>query len=240
VNRSRRDRWLQFVAAAIAVAALGTLVHRFFDKPLYLVEPADALVALLPPPAADDTAQTRAELDALLEMQAQRTPDTIAFAQANQRKDIEQFAGVLGLTRTDRPELAKFRALFDEVEDDIKPYVRSAKLHFARRRPYLVESRLTTCLDGVAGDQSYPSGHATYGWAVAYLLSDMLPQRRPALMARAAEFAQQRCVCGVHYPSDLEGGRISGEWLAQHILASPAYRADAIAASQELRGLISH
>jgi acid phosphatase (class A) len=112
-------------------------------------------------------------------------------------------------------------------------------LHFKRRRPFLVDESITRCIDGVAGDQSYPSGHAAYAWTAAYLLADMFPERRAAVLARAAEFAQQRSVCGVHYPSDLEAGRRAGEWLARRFLDSDHYRADAASAAAELRSVTS-
>jgi len=70
---------------------------------------------------------------------------------------------------------------------------------------------------------------------MAYLLSDMVPERRSQLMARAQEFAQQRAVCGVHFPSDLEAGRIGAEWLTQRFLASPDYQAASVEARRELR-----
>ena len=73
---------------------------------------------------------------------------------------------------------------------------------------------------------------------MAYLLSDMVPERRAQLMARAQEFAQQRAVCGVHFPSDLTAGRVGAEWLAQKFLASPAYRAASVEARQELRAAV--
>ena len=94
------------------------------------------------------------------------------------------------------------------MEDDIRPYVRAAKDRFRRLRPYEIEPRLEPCIDDVRGDLSYPSGHATYGYVMAYLLRDMVPERRTQLLARADEFARQRMVCGVHFTSDLEAGRI--------------------------------
>ncbi|HEU4781241.1 MAG TPA: phosphatase PAP2 family protein, partial [Steroidobacteraceae bacterium] len=85
---------------------------------------------------------------------------------------------------------------------------------------------------------SYPSGHATYGYVMAYLLADMVPERRQALITRAQEFARQRMVCGVHFPSDLEAGHQGASWLVQRFLASDAYRAAAKPAREELRAAL--
>jgi acid phosphatase (class A) len=87
----------------------------------------------------------------------------------------------------------------------------------------------------VAGDLSYPSGHATYGYLMAYLLADMVPERRDQLIARAGVFASQRAVCGVHFPSDLEAGRKGAEWLAEQFRGSSDYRNAAAIAASDLR-----
>jgi acid phosphatase (class A) len=241
MDKARRIFWIRVMVVVLLATAAGALpLLGLFDHPAYLSDNVDSLVSILPPPPADDSAQTRAEIDELRTLQTHRTPEIIAFARANQKKDIEQFAAALGLETTRNSSLKKFRILFAQVEDDIGPYVRAAKVHFKRRRPFLVDETLTRCLDGVAGDQSYPSGHATFGWTAAYLLADMSPDSRAALMARAEQFAQQRAICGVHYASDLEAGRRSGEWLANRFLASPAYRSDAAAAASGLRSATSH
>jgi acid phosphatase (class A) len=135
--------------------------------------------------------------------------------------------------------LRELRSLARQVEDDVRPYVRAAKKHFLRLRPYEVEPRLTPCIHDVRRDLSYPSGHATYGYVMAYLLSEMVPERRTQLMVRAREFAEQRVVCGVHFPSDIEAGRRGAEWLAQRFLQDARYRAAATPAARELRSALN-
>jgi acid phosphatase (class A) len=236
MNVSRR---LRLGGAAMLVLIAIWLAHDRFAPPYYLREPADSLVALLPPPAAEDSTATRAELDDLLVLQAARTTATVAFARANKRLDIGQFTEVLGITRTRSRELKEFRKLFEHVEEDIQPLVRHAKKTFARRRPFLVDPRITPCLDGVARERSYPSGHAAYAWTVGYLLADLLPEKRAAILARAAQFAEQRRVCGVHYASDIEAGRVAGAWMSRSFRAVPEFEADARKAVRELRAAMA-
>jgi acid phosphatase (class A) len=69
-------------------------------------------------------------------------------------------------------------------------------------------------------------------------LRDIVPEREIRLLARADEFARQRMVCGVHFSSDLEGGRVAATWLARMISANPDYRHDANAAMAELRATL--
>ena len=63
-------------------------------------------------------------------------------------------------------------------------YVRAVKERFRRLRPYEIEPRLQPCIDDVQGDLSYPSGHAAYGYAMAYLLSSLVPERRAGAARR--------------------------------------------------------
>ena len=116
--------------------------------------------------------------------------------------------------------------------------MRAAKDEFRRLRPYEIEPRLEPCIEDVAGDLSYPSGHASFGYAMAYLLSEMVPERRDALLRRADEFARQRMVCGVHFRSDIEAGRAGARWLEHAFNGSAEYRHDLDAATRELRAAL--
>jgi acid phosphatase (class A) len=221
--------------ALLALIALGAFVQLYDAPPRFLrADPAE-FVALFAAPPPPNSRETRQELDDLLATQLRRTPAQVAAARADRRTEPWQFAEALGLTRERMRGLRATANLADEVEDDIRPYVRAAKHEFLRLRPYEVDPRLDPCIDDVRGDLSYPSGHATYGYVIAYLLADMVPERRQPLMERARAFARQRMLCGVHFPSDVEAGRVGAEWLAKRILRNPDYRASAVVAMRELR-----
>jgi len=233
MNRNRR-RWLAALAVSIAIAAGGSVYWHRQPPATYLTGDTAAFVALFAPPPARDSATTRRELDELLEIQRTRTDTQVAAARADRKTDIARFFPALGL-RDPQTSLPRVRRLAQHVEDDIRPFVRAAKDHFRRLRPYEIEPRLAPCIDRVAADLSYPSGHATFGFVMTGLLADLAPERRAELEARGEEFARQRMVCGVHFPSDIDAGRLGARWLMQQLRASPAYRADVAAAAAELR-----
>ena len=233
MNRRRR-RWLAGLAVAAALAAGGYGWWQQRSTPTYLTAGTAEFVALFAPPPARDSATTRRELDELLELQRTRSAAQVAAARADRKTDIARFLPALGLGNAP-PSLPRVRRLAQRVEDDIRPYVRAAKDHFRRLRPPEIEPRLEPCIDRVQADLSYPSGHATYGFVMVYLLADLAPGRRAQLEARGEEFARQRMVCGVHFPSDIDAGRVGARWLIERLHASPAYRADAAAAAAELR-----
>lgn len=204
----------------------------------YLSGETESFVALFGPPPAAESAETRQELSELLELQHGRTPAQVASAQADRKKDVSRFFVALGLDTEHRPALPALRSFTDTAEADIGPYVRAAKEKFRRLRPYAIEPEVQPCIGDVAGDQSYPSGHATYGYVMGALLSELVPERRTELMRRAEEFARQRMVCGVHFPSDLEAGRRGADFLVGEMHRSSAFQQDESAARIELRAAL--
>lgn len=230
-------KWVAGVAVVITVAG-GAWWWSGHRPARFLAEDTSAFVAVFPPPPASGSAEERRELDELLVLQRNRTQADVDSARDDRRKDLDRFYGALGFDAGHPPHLPALRSLMEHVEDDVSRYVRAPKRRFARDRPYVIEPAIQPCIGDVASDRSYPSGHATYGYVVAYLLAEMVPERRAELLARAEEFARARAVCGVHFPGDLAAGRLGAEWLARKLLASPDYRAAAAEATAELRAAL--
>src|SRR5204863_9609774 len=166
---------------------------------------------------------------------AERTPADVAAAQADRKTRISRFADALGLQPEKVDAMVALPAFAEEIEDEIRPYIRAAKDRFHRLRPYEIEPRLEPCIDDVRGDLSYPSGHAAYGYAMAFMLADMVPERRQQIQQRAVQFARQRMVCGVHFQSDINAGLDGARWLMTRIQHAPNYAAESAAARRELR-----
>jgi hypothetical protein len=71
---------------------------------------------------------------------------------------------------------------------------------------------------------SYPSGHTTYGYTGAVVLAVLVPERYQQMMARAAEYGNDRILMGAHYAMDVMGGRTLALYDLAHLLANdPAY-----------------
>ena len=227
-----------FVGLLVALLGAGFAARQYASEPRFLRADPQQFVALFADPPAAGSAVTRGELDELLAMQQRRTSRDVEAARADRKTDVSQFATALGLRPGQMSDLNAVNDLAEQVEDDIRPYVRAAKHHFLRSRPYEIEPQLKPCIDDVRGDLSYPSGHATYGYVIALVLADLVPERQAQLLARAQQFARQRMVCGVHFPSDLEAGRLGAEWLAKRFLASPDYQAASELARRELRAAV--
>jgi len=89
----------------------------------------------------------------------------------------------------------------------------AAKNRYQRTRPFVALEQTSCTPDQEAHlhkDGSYPSGHAAIGWTWGLILSEVLPGQRDALLRRGLAFGQSRVACGVHWPSDVEAGRVVG------------------------------
>jgi acid phosphatase (class A) len=98
-----------------------------------------------------------------------------------------------------------------------------------------VDLRFKSCSKDDEPLSSYPSGHATMGFSMAVVLADLAPKRAPAPLARAADYANSRLVCGMHFRADIVAGQVLGTEAAGDLLRNPRFRADRDAAQAELQ-----
>jgi acid phosphatase (class A) len=189
---------------------------------------------LLPPPPAAGSIAARHDLQVVLSTQQTRTAADMAAAKADADRSVFRFADVFG-TSFQASALPKTAAFFTRTAELDKTSVKEAKEYWQRPRPSLVSSQVHPLSKEKANDWSYPSGHSTFGYTSAVLLANMVPEQRAAIFARADVYAEHRVVMGVHFPSDVEAGRLAGTVIADDILRDPSYQTDYQAARAELR-----
>jgi acid phosphatase (class A) len=102
----------------------------------------------------------------------------------------------------------------------------SAKRHYARTRPF-VYFHTHTCAPKwehyLIHNGSYPSGHTTVGWATALVLAEINPARETQILKRGFEYGQSRVICGAHWQSDVDEGRVTGSILCASLHATPRF-----------------
>jgi membrane-associated phospholipid phosphatase len=67
------------------------------------------------------------------------------------------------------------------------------------------------------------------------VIAEVMPERANAVLARGLRYGQNRVVCGVHHPSDVEQGRLLAIAIFAKIKATPAFAADLACAVEEYR-----
>lgn len=82
-----------------------------------------------------------------------------------------------------------------------------------RGRPELFEQYGSLSFQNFLNDwtyQSFPSGHATTGFAVCFVVSFVSPRWLPLMLLFAIAISLSRIVVGAHYPTDALGGALVG------------------------------
>lgn len=113
----------------------------------------------------------------------------------------------------------------------------AAKNRYKRSRPFVINQE-ASCTPNeekhLAKDGSYPSGHTSIGWTWALILAEIAPDRTDAILARGYAFGQSRVICGVHWQSDVNAGRVIGAAVFAKLHTDPVFRAQLEAAKKEL------
>jgi acid phosphatase (class A) len=191
----------------------------------------DCAKVLLAPPAPN-TLSGRADLEAVLQAQAWRTPEHVAWAKRVDKNDAFLFGDVMGAWFT-RANLPRTAALLKDVDEDRHEVTEVAKKLFARARPWVVDPRVEPCV-GKPSNDSYPSGHTASLFARAGVLAEIFPEKRTPLFDFAHRAAWGRVHGGVHFPSDLVGGWTIAEAFIAELRKSPAFQADVAACRAEI------
>jgi len=232
---------LALVGCASAPAPTPVFWTGFRDHPHGYLDAAhapDASAFLPPPPEAGSLR----EQDDLAYYRATRAlKGTARWDQARADNEIETpsaprvFDQALGVAFV--PErMPTLTRLLGRMLGDLETIQTPAKRGFIRPRPFVSEPA-ETCFapePWLAASGSYPSGHSALGWAWALVLSEMAPDRADQILARGLAYGDSRAICGVHYVSDVEVGRIVGAALFAALKADPAFQADFAVAAREL------
>ena len=105
---------------------------------------------------------------------------------------------------------------------------------YNRQRPFMLKGDPSCTPHFKEHSDSFPSGHASIGWAWALALAEIAPERANALLARGIEFGESRVICGVHWKSDVEAGRIVGAATLSRLHSDPVFRAQMALARKEI------
>lgn len=134
------------------------------------------------------------------------------------------------------PKTPTLVRLLAKLQYDVRDTGDPAKDHYSRPRP-LIGNDKPICVKReawMATNASYPSGHSMIGWSWGLVLSEMAPDRAETLMENARDFGESRVVCGVHYASDVEAGRLLASAMVAREHADPVFKADLAVAKAEL------
>ena len=229
------SRWIRCTAAALM---LGFLVPAVAADTHYLASGQPDLTVLIAPPPSPGSLAQEQDLQAVLAIQGSRSTAEVQLADADTHKSVFRFDSALG-DNFNADNLPVTAAFFEKLSKQGAEPMKAVKAYWHRPRPYNSSTLVHPGIETEGTSPSYPSGHATYAYLCAVVLANMVPEKRAEIFSRADLFAQGRVIGGVHYPSDIEAGKLSGTLIAAAMLQNPVFRADLWRATQETRRALS-
>ncbi len=193
-------------------------------------------IAILPPPPVPGSTADKLDNETFAATRALQDTPRWAMAARDATDYVQAFDCPLGL-KLEAANLPEVNALFLRVARDASAITNLAKDHYKHPRPFIAPNG-PICTEndraGLIKSPSYPSGHATYSWAMGLILAEMAPDHATDILARARAFGESRVVCGVHTVSDIEAGRTNGAALVAVLHSNPQFRSDLEAAKKAL------
>lgn len=200
------------------------------EAPNFLRATPLELMKRLPPAPEAGSLAALADLEAVLQVQGWRSAEQVAWAEVVDTWSIYDFAAALGpwFTVTNLPATD---ALLKAATKDLRPVSREIKRHYDRPRPPKADARVQPVVP-VPTSGSYPSGHTLHIFVEAGVLAEIFPECREALMTRAHRAAWGRILGGVHFPTDVVGGRLLAAMVVEDMKQSVAFQ-QAVAACRK-------
>jgi acid phosphatase (class A) len=202
----------------------------------------------IPDPPANSSAQTRAELNYLLELQKKRNKFDIESSlymadvyynvrvqpgepeYQRYRNNLFHIGRSIGTWFT--PEhLPLTASLMANVWRDASYFIWAMKFKYLRVRPYVLEKDLKNLQE--TNWAAYPSGHAANSYINAYIYQELAPEFSDVFLKDALDMAHSREIIGVHYPSDAEASRIFARQFVNKLFQNEAFLNDFEAVKKE-------
>ncbi|MBF7683531.1 phosphatase PAP2 family protein [Acinetobacter sp. B5B] len=227
------------------VATLGTVSTSYAleqsNSFLQLAQVPDSLTIVPAPPTYNsvDFLRDKAAYD-----QAKSLVGTDRWKQAAEDADLSDanigkpFSQAFGIDISPQNTPITYEIL-RKLRTDAGSYAtKTAKEHYMRLRPFMFFNSHTCTPNDEANlskNGAYPSGHTTIGWSSALVLAEIRPDRQNEILQRGYEYGQSRVICGVHWQSDVDAGRITGSAIVARLHADKAFNKMLEEAKQEIQ-----
>lgn len=184
-----------------ATTALGKYFRRGMNIPLQ-------------PHPRNSSTKTLTDLNAVISRMAESTKAERDYAilMDNSRKHYEMWAEEVTVITGDTYDFQWFWDIGTQGEG----FLNYLKVRSGRPRPYQIAPAYGKKIEYIIPDPrtaSYPSGHAFDAWMFATILSERYPEYFGEFETIANSIGESRMIAGVHFPSDIEAGKMAGVWV---------------------------
>lgn len=213
----------------IAVSVIfSSYAYAFKTKGFLTPQETPDSLAILPPPPSEDTMAFQADKAYYNMGRVLRNDKRTALARkdANYTNFGQTFSDAYGIDISEKTTPLLYNLISRVLQDSHDYAMRGAKNHYKRLRPFVIfkDSTCTPEKDKeMAKTGSYPSGHASFGWATALILAEINPKRKSDILRRGYDFGESRVICGAHWQSDVESGRLIGAAIVAELHANSSF-----------------
>ena len=155
---------------------------------------------------------------------------------------LSVFDSSFGVAITDSVTPETYRLMYGVFQAAKKYTTRILKNCYRRPRPYVWfgEPSLTPRYDEEMRDSwSYPSGHTARAYSMAFVLASLNPANQDTILCRTHQYGQSRVICGHHWQSDVDAGKMVAAALYARLQTDSTYLACWNRAKAEIRKLDS-
>lgn len=202
----------------------------------YVAPDAIKVEDLLPAPPALNSAEGRAELENVVFIHQHATVAELRRGQEENELSIFTYAPEIGDWFI-AGRLPKTVAFFKEIEAETRAFTSTGKTLWKRPRPCVTGG--TRIAKPIEPDDkksfSYPSGHSTRATVFTFVLAELIPGSKEALLKAGRESGYLRVVGGMHYPSDIQAGRVLALAILKELKKSPRFLKDLAEVQEEIQ-----
>lgn len=223
--------------AVVAAASLAVLL--IFAGPVamaseaFYVEPAELPPQLLASPPEEGSLVWKKQIETICREQHKLSHADIVSFRNEQHLRLNLMTDAVGSDFTE-DHYPKTFALLKQVLADASAITEADKRFWHTRRPYLTHSCVKLMVDPLDASPAYPSGHTSEMRVIGEVLGMLYPDRIDEFRARANEIGFHRIEAGVHYPNDIEGGKMLAMLIVGALSAHSEFQTDLSEAREEI------
>lgn len=219
-------------ASLLLVTACQPTPDKYPYPPQY-VSTQDVPPTSIPAPPAQGSTEYASEVEQIVRIQSTLSPAQIAEIQHQITIAPEVIVlPVLGKQYTEA-SYPKLYDLLKRVASDSWRIGDDAREYWQSPRPWYTEPRVKRYVEEIR-TPGYPSGHTTTFGSWAYVLGDLFPHKKDALLQKAWSVGGNRIAGGAHYPHDIAGGKLLAKAVYDALQSQPAYQQAMDAARDEI------
>ena len=139
-----------------------------------------------------------------------RGMQALADVPCDEKNFLDCYTPCVGLTLGEK-ETPAIAAMVKKAFEELYNASRQLKTKNFRTRPFARlgdSSAIPEQNERYATSSSYPSSHSILGWGIALALVEVMPNSQNDLLARGYEYGRSRVILGLHFPSDVQAGRL--------------------------------